>query len=296
MSRFSGFKRFFNMVEVTMALGVTAVGVAGVMTVLPTAMRTNQTATRNAYLADMANIIFSEIDVKAQELQKKHDDATSDAERETVENEFAKTFDTGYSLLHTYLNLEQLLSTTEYSDSDGGATGVLLKCDKLMRCSNDGAIGVIRFFLSPDDMNDASNLNFTEEKGITSNIGRPVFCSLFRVFVTDVVNDGQSHVNTDGSDAGVYRQDAIKYFVPGADRVVPQIQVDPETGRKKLVQTALPKEVVAHNYDMDSSDSHLAKNGKSLWRRVYIEMSWPATQEKKRRQKYYFVKEYYLLK
>lgn len=70
MKRFHKARRFFNLVEVTLALGVTAMGVVGAMTILPFAMRTTQQTARDTYLCDAADMIFTEIDRVLKESQK----------------------------------------------------------------------------------------------------------------------------------------------------------------------------------------------------------------------------------
>lgn len=64
------------MVEVGLALGVAAIGVVGVMAILPFALKTTQNSSREAYLGDAASFIFSRIDAK---IQKDVSDQTDDS-------------------------------------------------------------------------------------------------------------------------------------------------------------------------------------------------------------------------
>jgi len=74
MKRFRKIRRFFNLVEVSLALGVAAVGVVGAMTILPYAMRTTQQTMNDTYLCDVAEMIFTEIDRVLEAQQKNKSD------------------------------------------------------------------------------------------------------------------------------------------------------------------------------------------------------------------------------
>ena len=59
-------KKFFNMIEVLLALGVTAIGIMGIMAVIPVTLNANRDASADNLIADVANTKFAEIafDVK----------------------------------------------------------------------------------------------------------------------------------------------------------------------------------------------------------------------------------------
>lgn len=59
-------KKFFNLIEVLLALGVTAVGIMGIMAVIPVTLNANRDASADNLIADVANSKFAEIafDVK----------------------------------------------------------------------------------------------------------------------------------------------------------------------------------------------------------------------------------------
>ena len=59
-------KKFFNLIEVLLALGVTAVGIMGIMAVIPVTLNANRDASADNLIADVANSKFAKIafDVK----------------------------------------------------------------------------------------------------------------------------------------------------------------------------------------------------------------------------------------
>lgn len=54
-------KKFFNMIEVLLALGVTAVGIMGLMAVIPVTLNANRDAASDSYINDVVNTKFVEI-------------------------------------------------------------------------------------------------------------------------------------------------------------------------------------------------------------------------------------------
>jgi Tfp pilus assembly protein PilV len=54
-------KKFFNMIEVLLALGVTAIGIMGIMAVIPVTLNANRDASADNLIADVANTKFAEI-------------------------------------------------------------------------------------------------------------------------------------------------------------------------------------------------------------------------------------------
>lgn len=54
-------KKFFNMIEVLLALGVTAIGIMGIMAVIPVTLNANRDASADSYITDVVNTKFTEI-------------------------------------------------------------------------------------------------------------------------------------------------------------------------------------------------------------------------------------------
>ena len=54
-------KKFFNMIEVLLALGVTAVGIMGILAVIPMTLNANRDAAADSYITDVVNTKFTEI-------------------------------------------------------------------------------------------------------------------------------------------------------------------------------------------------------------------------------------------
>lgn len=54
-------KKFFNMIEVLLALGVTAVGIMGILAVIPMTLNANRDAAADSYINDVVNTKFTEI-------------------------------------------------------------------------------------------------------------------------------------------------------------------------------------------------------------------------------------------
>ena len=57
-------KRFFNLIEVVLALGVAALGIAGIMAVIPVSMKAAKQADHENAAADLVNTFLSQWDVK----------------------------------------------------------------------------------------------------------------------------------------------------------------------------------------------------------------------------------------
>lgn len=55
-------RKYFNMIEVVLALGVIALGVVGIMGILPVAINSSKAAVGDSYAADVANTFFSHIE------------------------------------------------------------------------------------------------------------------------------------------------------------------------------------------------------------------------------------------
>jgi len=56
--------RFFNMIEVLLALGITAIGITGLMGIIPLGLNANRDALAETFTADIANTYFAQLNRK----------------------------------------------------------------------------------------------------------------------------------------------------------------------------------------------------------------------------------------
>ena len=133
--------RFFNLIEVSLALGVTAVGVMGAIAILPIAMKTSSSTTYSSYLSDATGMIFMEIDnilnencyyYKYDEEQKNLDDPAKLSEiQEERKEQFADIMGDNEKAA-VYLNEEMKISS-----GSGNSTGVYV-LQEAVRGANHG--------------------------------------------------------------------------------------------------------------------------------------------------------------
>ncbi|MBO4490789.1 MAG: hypothetical protein J5944_05445 [Lentisphaeria bacterium] len=57
--------RFFNMIEVLLALAITAVGITGLMGIIPLGLNANRDAMAESFVADIANSYFATLNIQA---------------------------------------------------------------------------------------------------------------------------------------------------------------------------------------------------------------------------------------
>ena len=110
-------KRFFNLIEVVLALGVAGLGIAGVMAVIPLSVKAARTADYENSIADTINTFFSQLDV----LFKKQFDNTY--------NSISSSYEAGQGALDNYYNNYGVKGPFEKSDEDTDKTFDLLFSD-----------------------------------------------------------------------------------------------------------------------------------------------------------------------
>lgn len=57
--------RFFNMIEIMLALAVSAIGITGIMGIIPLGLKANRDAMAETFAADIANSYFADLSIKA---------------------------------------------------------------------------------------------------------------------------------------------------------------------------------------------------------------------------------------
>ena len=107
-------KRFFNLIEVVLALGVAGLGIAGVMAVIPLSVKAARTADYENSIADTINTFFSQLDV----FFKKQFDNTY--------NSIATSHETVQDALSKYYNKYGVEGPFAKSDKDKDKTFDLL--------------------------------------------------------------------------------------------------------------------------------------------------------------------------
>ena len=287
-------KRFFNLVEVSLALGVTAVGVVGVMTILPYALKTAQTTSFDTYLADSAALLFAEMDRLVQQpvLLKKieRNGVLSNQDKEDLMNEFCavlKSEGDGDSEEDRLLD-EDVLKNDLFLKGRTDRTQLeklksYMKEDLYCLYDSDegGCISI---------NGDRNKLLFFKETP-DNEISPPVAIVGFRIFVTPVEIDLAD------------RFDAIKAYGSGGVQNKETIGYDSH-GNQIRFNREIPMGVVPYDYTQSegntftdkikfSDGSTAPRSEKELWRRVYVELSWPGYLPYDRRTKKFFVKEYY---
>lgn len=295
-------KRFFNLVEVSLALGVTAVGVVGVMTILPYALKTAQTTSFDTYLADSAALLFAEMDRLVQQpvLLKKieRNGVLSNNDKADLMNEFCAVLrskgngDSEEDRLLAEDVLKNDLFLRGRKDSNGDPIdldelkpymGEDLYC--LYGSVEGGCISI------NGDRNKLLFFKKTTYKKDSEEISPPVAIVGFRIFVTPVEIDLAD------------RFDAIKAYGSGGVQNKETIGYDSH-GNQIRFNREIPMGVVPYDYTQSkgntftdkikfSDGSEAPRSEKELWRRVYVELSWPGYLPYGRRTKKFFVKEYY---
>lgn len=265
-------KRFFNMIEISLALGVTSVGVLGAVTILPIALKTSSATTYNAYLSDAANMVFMGLDeylnetCYALDYEKEHTPGISAEDLQDIYKDRREAFrDIFPSNTDGAVTLNNGLKKRLKSGSSTGVQ-VLHKTQKNH--------GLIAFYSStPPSPGDLPE-DFTEF--YSENIGRPIFAARYRIVVTDLENDSQ------------YKMDGLRKLVEVQTEMTTLEWVDSRTGKKEKI--SVPGARVAGTQRCNLTDDE-----KKIMKRVYIEFSWPAHAEYKARTKKTFVKEIYML-
>ncbi len=251
-------KRYFNLIEVSLALGVTALGVAGVMTLLPYAIKSSQKATNDTYLASAASMVFSGIEQKIADIRRE-----SGSDKSTASAKFAAL------LYNSDAKVDGILGDAK------NITNIGEMADVFDDISNDAA-GEIEF----EDDGDGKAIIF---RAPGAKVDQAKFG--IRVISTDVYIDKIAHT------------DAIRKYIGGDKRKEPQEILNLSTGKMETKIVDIPGALTARRYPSDSyKDEENDYNNKQrkYWRRVYVELSWPTQlKDMDKRTKKYFVREYY---
>lgn len=263
MKRFHRVRRFFNLVEVTLALGVTAMGVVGAMTILPFAMRTTQQTARDTYLCDAANMIFTEIDRVLAEKQKgKSETPPSSGGKAEKREIFERLMETNNE--KEAANLNDLL---DLEDSDLGGNGYTVVHTKPAVAAG---FGMLSFYQNESDKKTTWELGTSYEKalrysGLSANSAPPIFQVMYRIRITSIAVDD------------AFKRDYLHKFTSE--------QGTASNGKKYTA--AVPE---AYSGTIDNNPK---VDWDKMYRRVYLEFSWPATSELNSRSTRTFIREYY---
>ena len=285
-------KRFFNLIEVSLAMGVTAVGILGAITILPIALKTTAATSYSAYLSDASNMIFAGIDNFLNEecytldYEEAHKgDVTAEKLQEIYikrRKSFKEIFQTNVS---GSINLNAGL---DFSNSATSSSGVYVVLEKKSKGDGKGYFfdpdggdindnhGLIAFY--PESHSKAIVLPETYTERFTADIGRPLFAARYRIIVTDLENDSE------------FKMDGLR-VLEVAETKDTLIDIYDRTGKKTGTAT-IPGTRVAgttkQRYRPTEEENKLMK-------RVYVEFSWPYNAEYRSRSKKTFVKEYYMV-
>lgn len=266
-------RHFFNMIEVSLALGVTAVGVLGAVAILPVALKTTSSATYSAYLADASNMVFMGIDDCLNEecysfdYEKEHKAGVSAEDLAKIYQErrkkFGNIFYPGKSNKRAAVELNSRLKISTPPDSKG----VYIVHE---RKDNHG---LIAFYPDTPEQTSFSIPDYIDE--FPDYIGRPLFAARYRIVVTNLENDNE------------FKLDAFRQLVEVQTEKTTKEWTDPRTGKKQKIEVPGARVAGTKRYK-------LSEDEKKLMKRVYIEFSWPITAEYVSRTKKTFVREYYM--
>lgn len=283
------------MIEVSLALGITAVGVLGAVAILPIALKTTNDTTYSTYLSDAANMVFMGIDNYLNEECYFIDYADEHKAGITMEKlaeiykkrrtEFADIFETNKG---GAINLNKNLS---FSSSSG--TGVRVK--HWICGGSDSNHGIIAFYTTNDllpDNDPASKFGSIDYKdalvvensdGVSEQIdyGNPVFVVRYRIVVTNLENDA------------LYKMDGLREFHEVETPTTIRIDTDPLTGN--TIEREVAGARVAGPFRLEYGSNDEEKEANKLMKRVYLEFSWPASATYAARSKKTFVKEVYMV-
>ena len=266
-------RHFFNMIEVSLALGVTAVGVLGAITILPVALKTTNSATYSAYLSDAANMVFMGIDdylnteCFSLDYEKEHKVGVSAKELADIyqkrREKFGDIFYPGESNEKAAEKLNSGLKITTPPDSKG--VHILHVKDK-----NNG---LIAFYSETPEVSSLSLPDYIE--GVSADIGRPLFSARYRIVVTDLENDNE------------FKMDGFRQLVEVQTEQTTKEWTDPRTGKTQKITVPGARVAGTKRYKLSEEEEKLMK-------RVYIEFSWPINAAYHARNKKTFVREYYI--
>lgn len=311
-------KRFFNLIEVSLAMGVTAVGILGAVTILPIALKTTSSTTYSAYLSDASNMIFAGIDnflneecyLYGYEAEHKSDVTTEKLQEiyTARQNKFSRIFPDNIS---GSINLNAGLEIPSDSTSNSGVHVVLVKQTKgngtgeQTPDSNKHSLqynhGLIAFYPKSTSASDikvppeyyqcygsSQCEKLRKDKACpatTNKIGRPLFVARYRIIVTGLENDSE------------FKMDGLRVLVSATtDQSIGSTGEwnDQDSTIVEGLRVAATKRFL--NLDeLDREERNRRNEKDKRMKRVYVEFSWPYNAHYESRNKKTFVKEYYLV-
>lgn len=285
-------KRFFNLIEVSLAMGVTAVGILGAITILPIALKTTAATSYSAYLSDASNMIFAGIDNFLNEecytldYEEAHKGDVSAEKLQEIYIKRRKSFKEIFqNNISGSINLNAGL---DFSNSATSSSGVYVVLEKQKSGNGKGSFtnldsegegirfnhGLIAFY--PESYSKTITLPETYTERFTADIGRPLFAARYRIIVTDLENDSE------------FKMDGLRVL---EEALTEDTLIDLYDRTGKPTGTAkIPGIRVAGTKRYKPTDEE-----KKLMKRVYVEFSWPYNAEYRSRSKKTFVKEYYMV-
>lgn len=263
-------RRFFNMIEVSLALGVTAVGVLGAVTILPIALKTTNSTTYGAYLSDAANMIFMGLDDFLNEecyaigYATEHENGVSAERLQDIYKDRREAFsDIFKTNKDGALNLNEGLEISAATSS-----GVFIGHTK-----KDNH-GLIAFY--PESPTKAVNLPDKYTDALPADIGRPLFAARYRIVVTELENDSE------------FKMDGLRQLVEAQTEQTTIDLLDRNGAVKDTITIPGARVAGTKRYEPTNTE-------KKLMKRIYVEFSWPYNAAYKSRNKKTFIKEYYMV-
>ena len=300
-------KRFFNLIEVSLAMGVTAVGILGAITILPIALKTTAATSYSAYLSDASNMIFAGIDNFLNEecytldYEEAHKgDVTAEKLQEIYTKRRRSFKDIFPDNVSGSINLNAGL---DFSNSATSSSGVYVVLEKRSKGDGKGNFfdpdggdindnhGLIAFY--PESYSKTITLPETYTERFPADIGRPLFVARYRIIVTDLEND--SEFKMDGL-RGLEEAETEKTIIDIYDRTGKKT----ETATIEGIRVARTRRFLYLNDKIELDENEKKEKERrneenKLMKRVYVEFSWPYNAEYKSRSKKTFVKEYYMV-
>ena len=283
-------KRFFNLIEVSLAMGVTAVGILGAITILPIALKTTAATSYSAYLSDASNMIFAGIDNFLNEecytldYEEAHKGDVTAEKLQEIYTERRENFKEIFpNNISGSINLNAGL---DFANNATSSSGVHVVLEKKKSGNGKGSFtnldgeelhfnhGLIAFY--PESYSKTITLPDTYTESFAADIGRPLFAARYRIVVTDLENDSE------------FKMDGLRVL---EEALTEDTLIDLyNRGGQKTGTIEIPGARVAGTKRYNPTAEE-----KKLMKRVYVEFSWPYNAAYKSRSKKTFVKEYYMV-
>lgn len=158
----------------------------------------------------------------------------------------------------------------DLEDSDLGENGYAVVHTKPQGATNEG-FGLLTFYQKESDRRTTWELgtNYNAplaQSGLTTDSAPPIFQVMYRIRITSIAEDGDSN-----APGGATKRDYLHKFTSAQQTA----------SNHKRYTEAIPE---AYSLSVDEQ---------KLYRRVYLEFSWPATSKKESRSTRTFIREYY---